>query len=124
MADSEIALNIIPQYSNFIVEFDNITIDGTPITMSSVTAWIFALGYKPTKTSTTPLLVKTSTGTSSGDFVINNVLRQVKVTVRASELSNVNGEFAVALFRDSSGSRISHEQKYFTIQPQLQPSGV
>jgi hypothetical protein len=118
---AEIGFNLIPQYTDFNVRFDNITKDNVPLNFGTISYWIFTLG---TATSATGLVTKVSNGYASGDFSIPAGSGYVSVAMRASELSYGKGQYYVALFADTSGSKISHSEKYLTIHAQVRPSGV
>jgi hypothetical protein len=122
MSATELGLNLVAQYSNFNVRFDDITKDGTALTFSTVGVWKFGLADS---LSGVPIIMKSSTGTlTSGDFVIDSVNRRVTVGVRASEFSYGQGQYYVALWAVTSGVHISHREKYLTIFPQICPTGL
>lgn len=123
MNNTELGSNLIPQYTDFNIRFSNITRDGSGFAFNTVGAWIF--GMASGFTGSTPNIIKSSTGTvSSGDFTIDSVGKNVTVSVRASELNYNKGTFYVALWADTSGNRITHNQKYINIFQQLRPTGV
>jgi hypothetical protein len=122
MTNTELGTNLVPQYTNFNVKFSNITRDGSGFAFNTVGAWIF--GMASGFTGGVPNVIKASTGVASGDFTIDSVGKNVTVAVRANELSHAKGTFYVALWADTSGNRITHNQKYINIFEQLRPSGV
>lgn len=121
MSATELGLNFVAQYSNFNVNFTNITRDGAPLNFNTVGAWIFTMG--PSLDSA-PTITKASTGVASGDFTITPAASSVAVGVRASEFNYGHGNYYIALWADTSGSRISHREKYLTVFKQLSPTGV
>ncbi len=118
---NELGLNIIPQYTDFNIRFTNVTRDGSALNFSGVNRWIFAMSNQLTGT---PTVLKSSSGVASGDFAFDYQNRVVTVGVRASEISNSNGQYFASLYAEISGKKITHRQKYITIEPQMNPTGV
>lgn len=119
MSSSELGLNVIPQYTNFSVGFNNITKDDAALNFNTVGAWVFALSSVPTGT---PQVLKQSTGVASGDFTINGGARSVTLAMRASEINNGHGQYFVKLFAYTSGVYTTHRMKFITIEEGLSPT--
>ena len=118
---TELGLNVIPQYSNFSVSFQGVVRDEMALNFNTVGAWIFVLSPQVTGTG---YILKASTGVASGDFTIDSVNSNVTVSIRASEINNDYGQYYVKLFAATSGNRITHRQKFITIERGLSSSGV
>jgi len=114
-------MNIVPENSDVVIRFTNITKDGAVFDFNTVEEWWFALGRN---VDDSPLIVKNSTGVlTSGDFDIDNTEKIVSVNLYHSELSTAsgvgNGVYTIALFAETSGIRNTHLQKKLQIQQQI-----
>lgn len=118
---NELGINLIPQYTDFNIKFQNITLNSNTFLMQNVGKWIFAMGTAPGAAS----LVKNSSN-NAADFIVatGDADRYVQVAVRASEISNGNGTYYVGLFSEVSGSITGHLSKYISIDRNIKPSGV
>jgi hypothetical protein len=122
MAATELGLNLVAQWSNFNVRFDNISKDGDTLDFNTVQNWRFGMGTSPTAA---PLIMKSSSGIlTSGHFVIDNITKRVTVAVRPSEFSYGYGQYYVALWAVTSGVFTTHQNKYLTVFPQICPTGI
>lgn len=122
MAATELGLNLVSQWSNFNVRFDNITKDGAVLDFTTVQHWRFGMGAS---TTAAPTIMKSSSGTTtSGDFVIDNVSKRVTVAVRPSEFNYGYGQYYVSLWAVTSGVFTTHQNKYLTVFPQICPTGL
>lgn len=123
---TEQGFNLISRYANFNVKFDNITRDGSGFSFSTIGSWIFALasGNVNGNLYSNPVILKSSTGVSSGDFSIDSVNKSVTVAVRPSEISYGYGQYYVSLIADTSGVRTRHLPKYITIVNDICPTGI
>jgi hypothetical protein len=110
--------NIVPEHSDFNVVFSSITKDSTALTFSTVGLWRFAIG---SDIDGAPLLHFDSVN-NSGLFTISSGTRTVSVFISSTGFQasgGTDGRYYVALWAETSGSPITHEQKTIMIEKQL-----
>lgn len=107
-----------PQYSDLVIIFQNVTVNGDTIDISGVTSWRLCLGNDLTKS---PQVVKTYSGVG-GDFSMDAPTSSVSFFIDGSGLaaSGVGiGPCYAALYPTISGKVVTHSAKFFNITPQL-----
>lgn len=126
--DTEQGINLVPQHSNFSIQFSGITRDGAVFNMTGgdATGWRFSLSPSLTGLAllTKQCNISGTAGPNHLDMDCDFNTRTVTVRVRASEITENYGQYYVALWAISASGDgfLGHDQKYLTIQPQISPS--
>jgi hypothetical protein len=108
--------SIAPQHSDLDIIFDPVKFnDLTDIDLSAVDKFVFSIaksnpGQSPKK------ILDSSVPADASRFVVDNVNKQVTVTLLSIDINNDFGKFFINLYAYSSGRRVTHLTKELDIQ--------
>lgn len=106
----------IPQYSDFIIEFQDITynLSSSEVDLSTVSDIVLSISrFAPYNT---PILILKQS-TSPGRFTVDNVEKSVAVTVTNVEMGDVAAKYYINLWIASGSTYVTHLTKTFNIAP-------
>lgn len=119
---NEIAINVIPRYSDFVVSFPALTRNGVAVDFNTVGGWRLVIASGMDLTPTVIKMNGSGHVATNAAFTIATGTRTVTVAVSSVELGHRVGTYFVNLYAETSGTRVGINQMYFYIQNQVPPS--